>query len=159
MRPRRSARGADGAAALDVFDEVTHSVILQKMPRKHAACSGSACLSTQPTSCRVKLSNCAADLGVVRQRQRHAGVERRRHRAVVARERVMDAVAERGLDLLRRDQVLIGDAVEQDLDALAAGAELPDALDQPLRVADRRHVGLVTRKIVSAATARPRSTR
>ena len=54
----------------------------------------------------------------------------------------MDAVAERRLDLLRRDQVLIGHAVEQHLDALAAGAELADALDQPLRVADRRHVGI-----------------
>ena len=89
----------------------------------------------------MKLSNCAGDLRVVRQRQRHAGVQRRRHRPVVARERVVDAVAERRLDLLRRDQVLIRRSrFSRTLIALAAGAELPHAIDQPLRVADRRHV-------------------
>src|SRR5262245_2631233 len=68
------------------------------------------------------------DLRVIRQRQRHPRVERGRHRAVVARERVVDAVAERGLDLLGRDQVLVRHPVQQDLHALAPGAELPHAI-------------------------------
>src|SRR5688572_8079365 len=60
------------------------------------------------------------EIRVIGHRQRHTGVERLGHRFVVARERLVDAVAERGLDLLRCDQVLIRDAVEQDLDAVAA---------------------------------------
>ena len=40
--------------------------------------------------CRVKLSNCAAISELLVERQRHAGVERRRHGPVVARERVVN---------------------------------------------------------------------
>ena len=45
------------------------------------------------------------DVGVAGQRQRHAGVERGRHGLVVARERVVNRVAERALDLLRRNRI------------------------------------------------------
>src|SRR4029079_7426173 len=82
------------------------------------------------------------DLRVVRQGQRHARVERGGHGLVVARKRVVDSVAESGLVLLRRDHVLVGRAVQQNADPLAADAELPDAIDQPLRVAHGRHVGI-----------------
>ena len=54
----------------------------------------------------------------------------------------MNAVAERRLDLLGPDQDLIRCAVDQHLHPLAAGAELTHALDQPLGVANRRHVGI-----------------
>src|SRR5262245_24917791 len=74
------------------------------------------------------------DLRVVRERERNARVERGGDRLVVARERVVNAEAERGLDLLGRDHVLIGGAVEQDANPLAANAELTHTIDQPLRI-------------------------
>src|SRR3954462_18532 len=76
------------------------------------------------------------EVGVVAHRQRHARIQCRRDGAVVAGERMVDAVTKRRLDLLGGDQVLLRHAVEEHLDALAAGAELADALDQPLSVAD-----------------------
>ena len=80
------------------------------------------------------------DVGVARERQRHARVERRRHGLVVARKRVVNRMPERAFDLLRRNRVRLGGAVEQHAHALAARAELPHAIEQPLRVAHRRHV-------------------
>ena len=41
---------------------------------------------------------------------------------------MVNAVAERGLDLLGRDQDVVRDAIEQDLHPLAPGPELPDAV-------------------------------
>ncbi len=54
----------------------------------------------------------------------------------------MNAVAKRGFDLLRPHQVLIGSAVQENLHALAAGAELAHPIDETLGVPDRRHVGV-----------------
>src|SRR5262245_1545346 len=46
----------------------------------------------------------ARDLRVAGERERHARVERRGHRLVVARERVVNRMPERALDLLRRNR-------------------------------------------------------
>ena len=54
----------------------------------------------------------------------------------------MNRVAERGLDLRRRNRIRLRRAVEQHAHALAARAELSDAIEQALRVAHRRHVGI-----------------
>ena len=51
-------------------------------------------------------------------------------------------MSERALDLLRRNRIRLRRAVQQHADALAAGAKLAHAIEQPLRVAHRRHVGI-----------------
>src|SRR5262245_13498579 len=84
----------------------------------------------------------AGDFRVAGEGERHAGVERRGHRLVVARERVMNWMPERALDLFRRNRVGLGGAVQEHPHALAAGAELAHAIQQPLCVAHRRHVGV-----------------
>ena len=77
-----------------------------------------------------------AKIGVAAERQRDPGVERRRHRLVIARERVMDRVADRRLDLLRCNLVRLGGAIEQDPHALAAGPELPHPISAAIVTAD-----------------------
>ena len=54
----------------------------------------------------------------------------------------MDRVAERVLDLLRRNHVWLDRPVQQNPNALARDAELPRAIEQPLGVADRWDVGV-----------------
>ncbi len=49
-------------------------------------------------------------------------------------------MAERPFDLLGRDRIRLGGPVQQHADALAGRPELAHALEQPLRVAHRRHV-------------------
>ena len=54
----------------------------------------------------------------------------------------MDRMSERALDLLRRNRKRLGRPIQHHADALPARAQLPDALEQALRVAHRRHVGI-----------------
>ena len=54
----------------------------------------------------------------------------------------MDRMSERALDLLRRNRKRLGRSIQHHADALPARAKLPDALEQALRVAHRRHVGI-----------------
>ena len=82
------------------------------------------------------------DAAVAGQRHRHAGVERRRNRAVIARERVVNRMPERAFNLRGRNRVRLRRAIQQQTDAIAARAELADALEQPLGVPHRRHVGV-----------------
>ena len=91
---------------------------------------------------RAKLSNCEASSLFPAVRQRHAGVQRRGHRLVVAEEDLRDRMSERALDLRRRNRIRLGGSIEQHANPIAGRAELTDAIEQPLRVADRRHVGV-----------------
>jgi len=52
----------------------------------------------------------------------------------------MNRMPERALNLLGRDRIRLGGAVQEHAHALAAGPELAHALEQALRVANRRHV-------------------
>ena len=54
----------------------------------------------------------------------------------------MNGMPQRVFDLLRRNGIRFRRAVEQHPNALAAGSELPHALQEPLRVAHRGHVGI-----------------
>ena len=62
-------------------------------------------------------SNCGRHFRVARERERHAGIERGRHGLVVTRERVVNRVAERALDLLGRNRKRLGGPVQQEPDA------------------------------------------
>src|SRR2546428_14102708 len=72
------------------------------------------------------------ELRMIAERQRHAGIERCRHRTVVARKRLMDGLSERRFDLLRRDDVLLRRPVQQHAHPLSLGAELTHPFCQTL---------------------------
>jgi hypothetical protein len=105
-------------------------------------CVGCPAAARHPDELAREAVELRRDFRVVRQRQRHARIEGRRHGPVVARERVVNPVTECRLDLLGPDQNLIRCAVDEHLYAFAAGAELADTLDEALRVADRWHIGI-----------------
>ena len=52
------------------------------------------------------------------------------------------SVPQRRFDLLRPDLVLLGHAVQQNPQPVFAGPELLEAVDEPMRVPDRGHVGV-----------------
>ena len=58
----------------------------------------------------------------------------------------MNRPAERGFNLLWQNRLWIGGAVEDHPHPIARCAELSNPIEQALRVADRRHVGVADEK-------------
>ncbi len=54
----------------------------------------------------------------------------------------MQAVPKRGLNLLRPDLMLLGHPVQQNPEPVFTGAELLEPIDQPVRIANGRDVGI-----------------
>ena len=55
---------------------------------------------------------------------------------------MMNRVTQRSLDLLGRNRVRIGRPIEQQTDAVTRGAELAYALQKPLGIPERGHIGI-----------------
>src|SRR5206468_6482382 len=125
-------RGRRVAAVRNGMEWAAHNLQGRLPERRDFFDAERAALSATRTARRVEHAACESvelggDVGVAGERKRHAGVERRRHGLVVARELVMNRMAERVLDLLRRDHVRLDGAVEKNPHALAGDAELPHA--------------------------------
>ena len=130
-------RGITVAGVLMIGYQMDASFSSPSSPRLAVGSGGAS-----PPGSRTRRVKLRRDVGVAHQRQRHARIERRRHGLVVARKRVVNRMAERVFDLLGRNRVRLGGAVKQHAHALPARAELTDQIEQTLRVANRRHVGI-----------------
>ena len=106
---RRLGDGSDGAGAtlfMDGYQTEAMPAVRRSRPGslRRAGCgagSDGAGLENLPR----EVIELRRDVGVAGQRERHARVERGRHGLVVARERVVNRVAERAFDLLRRNRI------------------------------------------------------